>query len=249
MLGDSNATCRKHTKGSPIIRMWGKILVAVFLLINYKALPLVYYVRFYTQLLKHVLIPYYKYGAKNPLIAKLQKDTHGVFSTTVLHTYNSLFETDMYMHKNNGTYFVDMDIARTELMSKIFVKSWMTCKKWPIVPVGSIHAIFKKEIKPLQKYTIESNILCWDEKWIYVICKFFIKNSKNEKILATYGLTKYVLKEGRKTIPPEGALEDCGLLNETVLEINNKNLDILIAQNGLIDSEKLIQLKHSYNYI
>ncbi|KAH3903171.1 uncharacterized protein SCODWIG_01822 [Saccharomycodes ludwigii] len=225
--------------------MIGKILIIIFAAINYKALPLAYYVRFYHTVLIALVIPYYSKGASNPLIKKLSDNKYGCFSHTIMNSYNSILETDMYLHKSNSTYFVDMDIARTELMSKIFNKIFMKMRKWPYVPVASITAVFKKEIRPLEKFRIESNILCWDEKWIYVVCKFY----KHKDVLCTYGLTQYVIKDGRKTIYPKDALETCGLYNEEVAAISAKNLKILVEENGLTHPEKLISLEHRFERI
>lgn len=102
---------------------------------------------------------------------------------------------------------------------------------WPFVPVATVSATFLKELKPFQKYRIESRVFAWDEKWLFVLSKF-ISGKKS----ATICMTKYVLKSGRKTIRPREAMEVCGLYTVDAEEVNKQNYPMVqhyVDQGGI----------------
>ena len=40
------------------------------------------------------------------------------------------------------------------------------------VRLGGVSCQFRKEIKPYEKFEVWTRVLCWDRKWLYVICHF-----------------------------------------------------------------------------
>ncbi|SCU84476.1 LADA_0D01882g1_1 [Lachancea dasiensis] len=222
-----------------------KYLLILILLSTYKSLPGAYFVRFYIPVFRNLIIPQFK-GTHTKNIESLQKDDNGCFSYTSLKTYASPFECDFYMHKSNSTYFEELDIARTDLMTKVFQKLFLNSKQYPYVPVANVFTNFLKEIKPFQPYEIRSCILCWDEKWIYVLSRFLINGGLQ---LASISITKYVLKDGRKTIPPKDALEFCGLYNPEVSQIASRNLQLLSTHCGFHETSPLEKIEHEFNQI
>lgn len=144
------------------------------------------------------------------------------------------------MHKSNSTFFNDLDDNRTELMLALFkdiVKPQKRGKdtlKSKMFNLGGTSCIFKKAIPPFTRYEISSRVLCWDQKWIYVVSHFtklgsnkptrYIVSSQpsrrtdnkkvddqQDRIYAT-AITKYVFKAGRVTCSPESVMLECGLL-------------------------------------
>jgi hypothetical protein len=105
------------------------------------------------------------------------------------------------------------------------------------VLLGGTCCSFRREIKPYAAYEIHSRVLAWDEKWLYVVSYFvkpasaakmasLRKKKKEEKtgdkgemadlakgMVYTSAITKFVFKEGRKTVRPADALEELGLLS------------------------------------
>jgi hypothetical protein len=144
------------------------------------------------------------------------------------------------MHKSNSTFFNDLDNNRTELLLALFKDVVKPQKHRKDVPqpkmfnLGGTSCIFKKAIAPFSKYEISSRVLCWDQKWIYVVSHFTKPGSNNanqfilglpankafdhkepqnqlDRIYAT-AITKYVFKQGRKTCTPDSVMHECGLL-------------------------------------
>ncbi|OWB62662.1 hypothetical protein B5S29_g3600 [[Candida] boidinii] len=90
---------------------------------SYKYLPFVYFLRFYRLPLKYL----YFEKPKNKIINKefLKKFSENfsefeVFKKSKRFTYCSILECDMYFHKTNSSYFIEMDLARSELFSRNF---------------------------------------------------------------------------------------------------------------------------------
>jgi hypothetical protein len=168
-----------------------------------------------------------------------------IFAPVVTSSYTPLLDIDYNLHKSNSTFFVDLDDNRTELMLALFkdaVKPLKTGKNTPkprMFNLGGTSCMYRKAIPPFAKYEISSRVLCWDQKWIYVVSHFTkpgsntptnlvlgskgkqaeradIKDIKDTKdcIYAT-AITKYVFKQGRITCTPESVMSDCGLLPQT----------------------------------
>ncbi|VVT46383.1 uncharacterized protein SAPINGB_P001186 [Magnusiomyces paraingens] len=171
-------------------------------------------------------------------------------------------ECDLNGHKSNSTYFTDLDLARSDLLLDIFRDSFLYYRardgRYPYVPLGSVACIFKREIKPYQKYVVRSRVLGWDRKWMFVVSRFEFAPSNNNKNnnnnnkgqnneqrgkLAAVGLSKYVFKLGRKTLPPEEFLshskESLGFSEK---DIERGRMEFGYAK-GMIEAEATLDLE------
>lgn len=109
-------------------------------------------------------------------------------------------DLDIYMHVNNGRYLSIMDLGRLHLMAVTGLLKPIRQKKW--VPLlGSVKIHFLKPLTVFQKYTLTTQTLYWDEKWIYLEQKVH----RNEHVCAV-ALIKvlFIGKEGK--IAPEKIL-------------------------------------------
>jgi hypothetical protein len=167
-------------------------------------------------------------------------EQHGgeaLFAPVVTASYTPLLDIDYNLHKSNSTFFNDLDDNRTELLLALFkdVVKPSDNREGRLAPkmfnLGGTSCIFKKAIAPFSKYEISSRILCWDQKWIYVVShftkpgsnspdQFLLGQNQQQRGLATdqldciyaTAITKYVFKQGRKTHTPESIMQECGLL-------------------------------------
>ncbi|RFU28641.1 hypothetical protein B7463_g7702, partial [Scytalidium lignicola] len=99
--------------------------------------------------------------------------------------------------------------------------------------LGGTACTFNKEIKPYEKYEVWTRVLCWDQKWLYLISHFVkpgvvrsqpssgsgkLENELNSldnnprNIIFASSIAKYVFKRGRMTVAPRNAFELSGLL-------------------------------------
>ncbi|ODV98600.1 hypothetical protein PACTADRAFT_1067 [Pachysolen tannophilus NRRL Y-2460] len=217
------------------ILKWVFILISI---LSYKSVPFAYTIRFYRPILKNLIIPYY---TKSYLKVKdIKKHELEVFNPLVYKTFCSFFECDSYLHKSNSTYFQELDICRADLMTLRFrelfwhaqdvnlgKKGKYSVLNWPYIPTATLSGNFKKEITPLARYHVISEVLCWDEKWLFVLSKFAFPTGKNQYKTCCNCITKYVFKNGRITIPPVEAMKICGLWNEKVEKISKSRYHMI----------------------
>lgn len=136
-----------------------------------------------------------------------------LFSPISSTSRSPLYECDLNLHKSNSTYFSDLDIARTHLICHLIKRSLRT-RRSLYVALAGVSCLFRREIKPFEKYEIVSRLLGWDGKWVWVVSHFVaIKKDKDgsRKIFAS-ALSKYVFKMGRITVKPEEIFTECQLL-------------------------------------
>lgn len=58
------------------------------------------------------------------------------------------------------------------------------------IRLGGVSCQFRKEIKPYEKFEVWTRVLCWDRKWLYVICHFVKPGSARPR--------SYILQPWRK---------------------------------------------------
>ncbi|EXJ85590.1 hypothetical protein A1O1_05955 [Capronia coronata CBS 617.96] len=169
------------------------IPIVVFLLINLKALPLVWHLRLFTFLIQsrtwlkpsqiHATDTATAPGKQQPTTPT---PTPTIFQPLIFRTASPLLEIDYYLHKSNATFFADVDIARSHLVAALIwpLVRHPTAALLPngnaVVPKGQMLAImlggvqcsFRREIRPYQKYEIWTRVLTWDEKWVFFISHF-----------------------------------------------------------------------------
>jgi hypothetical protein len=176
---------------------------------------------------------------------------------------NALMECDYNMHKSNSTFFSDMDINRAQLLLNLFPRlpRWAPeigtdtpggkkAERIISVALGGTSCVFKREIKPLQRYEIWSRVLSWDTKWL-VLITYFVKagthksvmrslrkgeerkdGSDAQKAILAVGVSRYVFKDGRRTAPPEEVLKHMGLYPSTDPEGDGHDIYASLRQPG-----------------
>lgn len=186
----------------------------------------------FAQLARHLLL-----RRSQLTITSAHHGGESLFAPVVTSSYTPILDIDYNLHKSNSTFFNDLDDNRTELLLALFKdvvkprergKGRLQAKMFNL---GGTCCIFKKAIAPFSKFEISSRILCWDEKWVYVVSHFTKPGSNSASrvvpeaatkkqnpvsdragnIYAT-AITKYVFKQGRKTYAPESVMQECGLL-------------------------------------
>ena len=230
-----------------------KALILLLLATSHKTFPFAYVFRFYYHTIIGLFMSRTKYLQTKKNSFGYNSPQH-LFKWITLKSRVSPLELDMYFHKLNSTYFLDLDIARTKLLTRILQSFWWysydnesgrnkkprEIKNFPYTPVATVQCRFIRELKPFQKFNISSRILAWDNKWLFVLSKFTTQKSKGkEEVLNAIALTKYVFKSGRITVPPKEALSICGFLNEENEIINQKNIKLVESLVNVEDLEKV----------
>jgi len=176
-------------------------------------------------------------------------DHHPLFQPEIISSHVSPAEIDFNMHKSNSTYFTDLDISRIKLVGRIMAPAWPLdrmhveykgrdgemkrerVKGRPALALGATCTSFKREMKVLARYDVESRILGWDSRWLYIGSWFVSrKGGKGKKQLFASSLSKYIVKKGRITVRPEQFLTESGWIPPRPESTgNSKSLDSLQA--------------------
>lgn len=208
---------------------WRNVALLLALL-NLKNLPLVWHLR----ILYHALTNLRSIDSK-PSFSRKTPSIHPLFATYVLTTHAPLLEIDYNLHKSNSTYFTDLDASRTGLVFSLTSPGFKTGNAELeaqghrgrfVVVLGSVHASFRREIQPYERYEVRSRLLGWDAKWL-VIGSWFVRPARKgkkegeEEVVLASALSKYVVKKGRFTVSPERCLQHAGLLPEKMVGETN----------------------------
>lgn len=198
----------------PSMNTLAKVALAAYLGVNAKNLLFAWHVRFFYYFFRYLFLP-------ENLLGYPEADLPtSPFAESRYDSRCNLMELDINIHKSNATYFEDLDSARTKLivwvLNRFLKDSKQNDGSWAFIPIGSVYCNFKNEIAPLQKYTMASRVIGWDHKWFFVESQFEMNDPANPTIAAT-AITKYVIKDGRRTVPPGEAFRRAGYAEEDIL--------------------------------
>ncbi|KAM5352575.1 hypothetical protein ACJ41O_005297 [Fusarium nematophilum] len=161
-----------------------RILLLMFVFFNWKNMPLAWTYRvFYT-------IFYHSFMRKSPKLGP-----KALFKPMISSTHSPILEIDYNLHKSNSTYFADLDVSRTHLVSYLCRPSMAALSrnsqtkivldpktdqpiKGPVgIMLGAVECSFKREIPAYKNYELWSRVLSWDRKWLYIVTHFVPKGA------------------------------------------------------------------------
>lgn len=76
-------------------------------------------------------------------------------------------DLDINGHVNNGRYFTYCDIARVDMARRTGILA-MARKHKAMPVVGDSMARFRRDLKLFDRFEIQSRVLGWDERWVYM---------------------------------------------------------------------------------
>ncbi|MES2739359.1 MAG: thioesterase family protein [Pseudomonadota bacterium] len=95
----------------------------------------------------------------------------GLFDTTRLRMMVLPNDLDFNGHVNNGRYLTLADVARMDFVVRTgCARVALRLRAHPVV--GDALAKFRRDLRPFQRYQIETRLLAWDEKWVFVEHRF-----------------------------------------------------------------------------
>jgi acyl-CoA thioesterase FadM len=108
-------------------------------------------------------------------------------------------DLDIFNHMNNGRYLSLMDFGRFHLMAQFGAMKKAYQKGWSPA-VGAIKINYIRSLKLFDKYKLTTQLVCWDEKWVYIEQKFIkIDEKNNREVLMSTALIKLLfVKKGQK---------------------------------------------------
>jgi acyl-CoA thioesterase FadM len=107
-------------------------------------------------------------------------------------------DLDVYGHVNNGRYLSIMDLGRLHLMAVTGLLKIIQKNKWAPL-LGSVKIHFLKPLKVFQRFTMTTQTLYWDEKWIYLEQKIY----RDEKLCAVALMKILFIRKNGKISPDD----------------------------------------------
>ncbi|MCF8043675.1 MAG: thioesterase family protein [Desulfarculaceae bacterium] len=114
-------------------------------------------------------------------------------------------DLDLYLHMNNGRYLSLMDLGRLDLIIRVGMLRMMRRQGWrPLLAAATTR--FWRSLKPFNRFAMETKVVWWDEKWIYLEQEMI-----HQGHVAAHGMMKMVIKSPQGTVPPPMAARALGM--------------------------------------
>ena len=127
------------------------------------------------------------------LLAAFRKPAVDILDETRIRLRVLPNDLDTNIHMNNGRYLTIMDLGRMDLTIRSGLWRAMRDNKWYPV-VGSAKMTFRRPLDPFQAYELTTQVIGWDDKWIYMEQHFLV----GERVHARGVLKALFLKDGKK---------------------------------------------------
>lgn len=132
------------------------------------------------------------------------------------------WDIDMFMELNNGRYLTLMDIGRFDVGYRVDLFKVLKQHNWGLM-VGAVSSRYRRRLKPFQKFTLHTQLECFDERWFYFRQWF----TSNKKVHASFLVrTAVVSKNG---LVPVKDVINAMPFSEEVLNQHNKKSDWIKA--------------------
>jgi acyl-CoA thioesterase FadM len=96
-------------------------------------------------------------------------DVHSLWFRVLLN------DLDTNLHMNNGRYLTIMDLGRTDALLRSGLIKKVVSEKWMPVIAG-VSMIYRRSLTPFERYRLETHLIGWDEKWVYMEQVFIRQN-------------------------------------------------------------------------
>ncbi len=133
-----------------------------------------------------------------------RKPVNGL-ETTVIPMRVWPLDLDFNRHVTNGRYFTMADVGRMDYVLRSgAIKVALRHKAFPIV--GDVWGKFRRELKLFERFEIHSQLLGWDDKWIFMEHRFVRK----DQVIGTV-LMRGLFRSGKGLIDPQEFIRELGL--------------------------------------
>jgi acyl-CoA thioesterase FadM len=100
-----------------------------------------------------------------------------------------LHDLDPSIHMNNGRYLTLMDLGRLDVLVRSGLWRLVLHNRW--TPIASAITIrFQRELRPFQKFRLETRLLCWDSTLVVMEQTFIIDGGPRDGQAAARALFK-----------------------------------------------------------
>jgi acyl-CoA thioesterase FadM len=139
-----------------------------------------------------------------------------IFSASELYFRVWPNDLDTNLHMNNGRYLTIMDLGRFDLVLRNGLFKFMRLHN--SVPVlAAATARFRLSLEPFQRYKLESRVVCWDEKWVYMEQRFIMCGGDKDGVVAAIGIVKggFLNRRKKEMVPTEDILKELNFTDKS----------------------------------
>lgn len=125
-------------------------------------------------------------------------------------------DLDTNGHMNNGRYFTIMDLGRYDLILRTGLRHLMNQQK--SVPVLAATTIrHRLDLDIWQKFHLDTRIVCWDQKWMWLEQRFIYANGPKAGVVAAIALLKggFYDRKTKTTLPTQTLLDAVGITDHS----------------------------------
>lgn len=115
------------------------------------------------------------------------------------------WDLDLFMEMNNGRVLTLYDLGRFDLAFRTGLSQSLRKNKWGLVVAGS-SIRYRRRIRAFDKVTINTRVVAFEERWVYIIQSMWVKNQPMSSVLLRTGVT-----EKGKVIPTDAIKKDLGI--------------------------------------
>ena len=127
---------------------------------------------------------------------------YGIFDGSRLRLRVLPNDLDFNGHMNNGRYLTIMDLGRFDLILRNGLMALMLKQK--SVPIlGAVKIRYRLPLMPFQPFDLETRVVAWDEKWIFIEQRFVIVSGEKAGAVAAIAVLKgsFYDKRRKQTVP------------------------------------------------
>ncbi|MES2728879.1 MAG: thioesterase family protein [Pseudomonadota bacterium] len=120
-------------------------------------------------------------------------------------------DLDTNFHLNNGRYLTIMDLGRFDLLLRSGL--WAMVRRAKAVPIlASAQIRYRFPLDAFDPFYLESQVMGWDAKWIYIVQHFIAASGVNKGKVAAVGLVKAAFFDParKSTIPTAEIMQNLG---------------------------------------
>lgn len=121
-------------------------------------------------------------------------------------------DLDVSLHMNNGRYLTLMDLGRLDMMLRSGL--WKAVRNHGWTPIASAVTVrYRRELRPFQKFRLETRLLCWDETLVIMEQTFVIDGGGRDGQIAARALFKGGLYDrgGKAFVPIARLMQAIGV--------------------------------------
>ncbi|WP_201529745.1 acyl-CoA thioesterase [Psychrobacter frigidicola] len=100
-----------------------------------------------------------------------------------------LTDIDNFLEMNNGRVLTLYDLGRTDFAVRTGLGKQLLKQRWGLVVAGSTIQ-YRKRIRAFQKVTMKTQIVGFDERWIYIEQSMWVKGKPCSSALLRTGVTE-----------------------------------------------------------